>query len=140
MTPLHAIRKSGLRLQPTSLRCSSFAGLCGRISFLNSTSASPREKGISAQEEKARKAADKADGEKTRFIASASHDLRQPVSSLVLNFEAHLAAHPEYVTDPAVTDMRSSIDSLSTMLESILTVSKLDAKVLCICQFNGKYQ
>ncbi len=89
-----------------------------------------REKGISAQEEKARKAADKAEGEKTRFIASASHDLRQPVSSLVLNFEAHLAAHPEYLTEPAVTDMRSSIDSLSTMLDSILTVSKLDAKVL----------
>jgi CheY-like chemotaxis protein len=49
---------------------------------------------------------------------------------LVLNFEAHFSAHPELASDPAVNDMRSSIDSLSNMLESILTISKLDANVL----------
>lgn len=89
-----------------------------------------REREIAERAVKARRAADKAEGDKTRFLASASHDLRQPVSSLVLNFGAHFDAHPEFESDPAVADMRSSIESLNRMLEGILTVSKLDAKVM----------
>ena len=89
-----------------------------------------RERENASNAEIARSAADKAESEKTRFLASASHDLRQPVTSLLLNFESHAATHPELIQDPAFRDMGNSISSLNKMLESILTVSKLDANVM----------
>ena len=89
-----------------------------------------RETLIAKKEHKARKEADKANGEKSRFLAAASHDLRQPVSALSLNFESYVAAHPEAKTDGTIKDMAASIETLERMLDSILTVSKLQAKVV----------
>jgi signal transduction histidine kinase/CheY-like chemotaxis protein len=98
--------------------------------FSQLTNSLAREKEVSNKESIARKLADKAEAEKTRFLAAASHDLRQPVTSLVLNFEALLANHPEQSLEPAVVDMQYSISSVSKMLDNILTVSKLDANVV----------
>lgn len=88
------------------------------------------QKEISMREHKARKSADRANAEKSRFMAAASHDLRQPVSALNLNFESYVQAHPEAKEDGAVKDMAASIQTLNKMLDSILTVSKLQAKVI----------
>ncbi|OYT88735.1 MAG: hypothetical protein CFE43_21060 [Burkholderiales bacterium PBB3] len=89
-----------------------------------------REKVISKQQHEARNEADKANREKTRFMAAASHDLRQPVSALNLNFEAYILAHPEAKREEAITDIAASIETLNKMLDSVLTVSKLQARVV----------
>lgn len=107
-----------------------FCWLCRSHIFSQLSNSIQRERENATNAMIARNAADKAESEKTRFLASASHDLRQPVTSLLLNFENHAAAHPELASDPAFRDMGNSIASLNKMLESILTVSKLDAKVL----------
>ncbi len=67
---------------------------------------------------------------KTRFLASASHDLRQPVQALVCFtslLEMQLQAHPAAAT---VTDLGNSLDSLKSLLDALLDVSRLDAGVV----------
>ncbi|NYZ15601.1 response regulator [Azospirillum sp. RWY-5-1] len=67
---------------------------------------------------------------KTRFLAAASHDLRQPVQSLVLLSSAlasRLANHPAAVL---VDTLQASVDALCRLLEALLDVSKLDAGVV----------
>ncbi|MFT3717109.1 ATP-binding protein [Pseudorhodoferax sp.] len=75
----------------------------------------------------ARDAAMEADLAKSRFLASASHDLRQPLQSLSLNSGA-LSRLPLAGEAQAISaDMRQSIEVLRQMLDGLLDVSKLDA-------------
>ena len=74
--------------------------------------------------------AEAANRSKTRFLASASHDLRQPMHTLSL-FSAALAMRP---LDPATRDitiqMNMAMHALSTQLDALLDISKLDAGVV----------
>jgi len=72
-------------------------------------------------------AAERANDAKTRFLAAASHDLRQPVQSLVLLSSAlssRLDGHPAAAL---VGNLQTSVDALCRLLEALLDVSKLDA-------------
>ncbi|MDQ6639630.1 MAG: ATP-binding protein [Pseudomonadota bacterium] len=75
-------------------------------------------------------AAESANRAKTRFLASASHDLRQPMHTLSLFAEA-LWLHP---LDPATRDiaahLRTASLALGTQLDALLDISKLDAAVV----------
>ncbi|AWB08263.1 histidine kinase (plasmid) [Azospirillum humicireducens] len=78
----------------------------------------------------ARDDAQRADRAKTKFLAAASHDLRQPLQSLF--FFAHalsdkLEGHP---TAPLLASMTESLTGLRVMLDSLLDVSRLDAGVV----------
>ena len=78
----------------------------------------------------ARDNAERADMAKTKFLAAASHDLRQPVQSLF--FFAHalsdrLDGHP---ASPLLASMSESLNGLRTLLDSLLDVSRLDAGVV----------
>ena len=74
--------------------------------------------------------AEAANRAKTRFLASASHDLRQPMHTLSL-FAAALRMRP---LDAASREIASHIDTalqaLSSQLDALLDVSKLDAGVV----------
>ncbi|WP_109118295.1 ATP-binding protein [Azospirillum sp. TSO22-1] len=78
----------------------------------------------------ARKEAERANDAKTRFLAAASHDLRQPLQSALL-FAAALAPH---VAGPRGREVLGSLDrsleSLRTLLDRLLDISKLDAGVV----------
>lgn len=64
---------------------------------------------------------------KTRFLASASHDLRQPIHALSL-FSAALAMRQlDARTREIVTHMETAIENLATQMNALLDVSKLDA-------------
>lgn len=67
---------------------------------------------------------------KTRFLAAASHDLRQPLHALSLN--ASLLTHEPHSPDtPQIAQQVSmSIESLAELLDSLLDISKLDAGVV----------
>ncbi|MGN6829696.1 hybrid sensor histidine kinase/response regulator [Paucibacter sp. M5-1] len=67
---------------------------------------------------------------KTRFFASASHDLRQPMHTLSL-FGAALTMRP---LDAASADiakhMNTALRSLASQMDALLDISKLDAQVV----------
>lgn len=75
-------------------------------------------------------AAEQANLAKTRFLASANHDLRQPVQAIKLFASA---LKPELVSSrgkEVFDDLSASIQSLSELLESLLNLSKLDAGII----------
>jgi two-component system, sensor histidine kinase len=68
--------------------------------------------------------------DKTRFLASASHDLRQPVHALTLFADALQA---ELVTERSLAllgNIGRSIEAINQLLSSLLDISKLDANII----------
>lgn len=78
----------------------------------------------------ARQEAERANAAKTRFLATASHDLRQPIHALGLFFAnlAERVSNPE--TAPLIKQIEDSIEAIDTMLNALLDISKLDAGVV----------
>ncbi|SFN41795.1 hybrid sensor histidine kinase/response regulator [Variovorax sp. OV329] len=78
----------------------------------------------------ARDAAVRANQDKSRFLAAASHDLRQPLQAMALNVGAlrHLPMGQEARQVSEVVD--GSLGQLCSMLDALLDVSKLDAGVV----------
>jgi signal transduction histidine kinase len=77
--------------------------------------------------EQACEAAERADQEKSRFLAIASHDLRQPVHALGLfaaTLEKRLQGSDE---EPLVRNVMRSIDGLERSFNAMLDISRLDA-------------
>jgi signal transduction histidine kinase/CheY-like chemotaxis protein len=74
--------------------------------------------------------ATEADREKSRFVASASHDLRQPMHALGLfasALEKRLVGSSEA---PLVANLNRCIESLDRSFNAMLDISKLDAGVV----------
>src|SRR5215469_8646554 len=88
------------------------------------------QKHAEAALEQARHVAERASEEKTRFLAAASHDLRQPIQALAALIGI-LAARPH---DPDETALVKRADramrSLSDLLNALLDFSQLDAGVI----------
>lgn len=85
-----------------------------------------REKAL----EKARKEAEQANVAKTRFLAAASHDLRQPIHALGLFFAELSDRVYSAETAPVIRQVEDSIEAINSMLNALLDVSKLDAGVV----------
>ena len=83
-----------------------------------------------AENRRARTEAERANVAKSKFLAAASHDLRQPVQSLLL-FAAllgqQLAGH---ASAPVLASMNQALDALKVLLDSLLDVSRLDAGII----------
>lgn len=74
--------------------------------------------------------AEEAGVAKTRFLAAASHDLRQPVHTLSL-FSASLGLRPlDERTQHISENIDAAINALSSQLDALLDVSKLDAQIV----------
>ncbi|MBP2232129.1 signal transduction histidine kinase/CheY-like chemotaxis protein [Azospirillum agricola] len=71
--------------------------------------------------------AERANAAKTHFLAAASHDLRQPVQSLVLLTSALAARLGDHPASSLVGSIETSMEALCRLLDAILDVSKLDA-------------
>ncbi|WP_448187311.1 PAS domain-containing hybrid sensor histidine kinase/response regulator [Azospirillum sp. sgz301742] len=87
---------------------------------------------IAAKEEAiaARIAAETANRAKSKFLAAATHDLRQPVQSLML-FSAALAAGQDTGrTQQVLSHMDRALGALKGLLDSLLDISKLDAGIV----------
>ena len=80
--------------------------------------------------EAARERAEAANRSKSRFLAAASHDLRQPLHALSL----YSAALSEAAAEPRIrsiaNNIEASVDSLDRLFEALLDISKLDAGVI----------
>jgi two-component system, sensor histidine kinase len=65
--------------------------------------------------------------EKTRFLASAAHDLRQPLHALGMFCAALQQRLPNTPERPLVHNMMSAIEALETSFTAMLDISKFDA-------------
>jgi len=84
-------------------------------------------KAATAEAEAARREAEAASRAKSRFLASASHDLRQPVQSLFM-FAGALAAGDLGAREQAqVAEIVRSLGALKDLLDALLDMSRLDA-------------
>ena len=79
---------------------------------------------------RARDDAQRADRAKTKFLAAASHDLRQPLQSLFFFAHALSDKLEDHPTAPLLASMTESLTGLRVMLDSLLDVSRLDAGVV----------
>ncbi len=78
----------------------------------------------------ARDDAEKASIAKTRFLAAASHDLRQPLQALNLFVYALESKETEEEKREIIHLIRNSLDSLKELLNTLLDISKLEAGVV----------
>ncbi len=75
--------------------------------------------------------AERANLAKSKFLAAASHDLRQPVQSLALllsALERYVAKRPQAIK--TMDMMKTAVDGLSSLLNGILDISRLDADMV----------
>lgn len=80
--------------------------------------------------EEAKVAAEEANTAKSRFLAAASHDLRQPLHALGFFVEA-LQGHslPEDSCE-VVGNIRRSVDAMGELFDALLDISRLDAGIV----------
>jgi PAS domain S-box-containing protein len=79
---------------------------------------------------KARHAAEKANADKSRFLAAASHDLRQPIQAASMFTSALADTQGEDERRRIVSAIADSLDATRDLLDALLDVSRLDAGVL----------
>ncbi|MGI9288907.1 MAG: ATP-binding response regulator [Pseudomonadales bacterium] len=74
--------------------------------------------------------AEAANNAKTRFLASASHDLRQPIHALSLFSAALSMRELDERSRDIAQHMDTALQSLASQLDALLDISKLDAGVV----------
>ena len=77
--------------------------------------------------DEAREVADRANQAKSRFLATASHDLRQPLQTLaLLNGTLRRMTHGQDAVE-ALSQQAAAIDAMSRLLNALLDISKLES-------------
>jgi signal transduction histidine kinase/CheY-like chemotaxis protein len=89
-----------------------------------------RERAFEAQLQEARDEAVEAIRSKSRFIAAASHDLRQPLHAMTLFVSALSRRLNEGETAELVGNIDSSLRSLRAMIDTLLDISKIEAGLI----------
>ncbi|ALG70657.1 histidine kinase [Azospirillum thiophilum] len=85
-----------------------------------------------AELHRAREEADRANEGKSKFLAAASHDLRQPVQSLYL-FTAALGDRMQgHAALPMLDNIRQGLDTLKGLLDSLLDMSRLESGKIAV--------
>ena len=80
----------------------------------------------------AKRDADRANLAKSRFLAAASHDLRQPLQTLVL-LQGLLARTPEpEKQQQLVARLGQTLDAMSGMLDTLLDINQIEAGVVSV--------
>lgn len=84
--------------------------------------------------------AETANRDKSRFLASASHDLRQPLQSLVLFSESLQEVSQDKESRHLAGQIGKSVTALVDMFDELLDISKFDAGVVQAVLQNFKVQ
>lgn len=79
------------------------------------------------QANEARQLADRANQGKSRFLATASHDLRQPLQSLALLNGTLLRVVSDVEASEALMQQELAITAMSRLLNALLDISKLES-------------
>lgn len=81
----------------------------------------------------AKKEAELANSAKSRFLAAASHDLRQPLTAVKL-YAGLLKRKLDTKDQPMLVSMEQCVESLCDLLSKLLDLSKLEAGVVEPCE------
>ncbi|WP_448187808.1 ATP-binding protein [Azospirillum sp. sgz301742] len=112
-------------------RFNPMTGADGRIGAVIAVSRDVTERRRTEQAlEEARAAAELADQSKSRFLAAASHDLRQPMQSMFLFAGALRPRIADVQGQEMLTMLERGLDTLKGLLDSLLDVSQLDVNVI----------
>ena len=71
--------------------------------------------------------AEKANRDKSEFLASASHDLRQPVHALLLLVEAYRQQTPGAADHPLLNHIASAGQSINSLFNALMELSRLES-------------
>jgi len=79
--------------------------------------------------ENARQAAlaERANRDKSEFLAAASHDLRQPVHALLLLIEAYRQGDPKAASHPLVRQIAAAGQSINGLFSALMELSRLES-------------
>ena len=77
--------------------------------------------------QKQKETADKANQDKTQFLAAASHDLRQPHQALGLFVEALDHMETDIKKKEILSKTKQAFQAMSSLLDQLLDISKLDS-------------
>ena len=89
-----------------------------------------RERAFEGQLQAARDAAIEANRSKSRFLAAASHDLRQPLHAMTLFVSALSRRLKEGETAELIGSVDQSLRSLRSMIDTLLDMSKIEAGLI----------
>ncbi len=89
-----------------------------------------RERAFEAQLQSARDEAIEANRSKSRFLAAASHDLRQPLHAMTLFVSALKRRLAEGETGELIGHVDQSLRSLRSMIDTLLDMSKIEAGLI----------
>jgi PAS domain S-box-containing protein len=76
---------------------------------------------------KAKEAAEQASKSKSRFLAAASHDLRQPVQAIASYTDLLAISNAEPALASTIQQLRNATLAMQVLLEGLLDISKLDS-------------
>jgi len=74
--------------------------------------------------------ADEANRQKAKFLATASHDLRQPAAALAFMSEELSEAEVEASLKPVVNAIKRSSDNINSLIDTLFDLSKLDRALI----------
>ncbi|MEZ5659328.1 MAG: hybrid sensor histidine kinase/response regulator [Burkholderiaceae bacterium] len=100
------------------------------VAFRESFEIRSRRNLLNQQLREAVAAADSASRAKTRFLAAASHDLRQPLHALSMLSGTLLLRKLDARSHKIAEQINTATNDLSTELDALLDISKLDAGVM----------
>ncbi len=100
------------------------------LGFRTSVRDITRRKEAEEAQEAARRAAEQANLAKSKFLAAASHDLRQPIQAAGLFVAALRRRATEAGTQELVEQIGLCLASTQELLDALLDISRLDAQVL----------
>ena len=89
-----------------------------------------RERAFEAQLQAARDEAIEANRSKSRFLAAASHDLRQPLHAMTLFVSALSRRLPGGEAGELIVHVDQSLRSLRSMIDTLLDMSKIEAGLI----------
>ena len=75
---------------------------------------------------RAKQEAEDGNRAKSRFLAAASHDLRQPLMAANLFFESLVRRFPSSRHEPGVEYLRQSLAAMNELLDALLDLSRVD--------------
>ena len=76
---------------------------------------------------RAKKEAEDATASRTRFVAAASHDLRQPLNAAVLYLESINRQLMSPADEESLTGVGLALETLDSLLSALLDISRLDS-------------
>ncbi|RBP53781.1 ATP-binding response regulator [Arenicella xantha] len=100
--------------------------------FIRSTQSQYNNARLLRELAREKEAVEQAVASKDRFLASASHDLRQPLNAISLFVDALGPVQTKPLGHEILDKIRTSLKGLNGMLHSLLDISRLDAKAIDI--------